>query len=335
MTASTRTEREVWINGRYIPESQAGISIFDSAAMFGDLIFEMTRSFNRRQFKLDEHLDRLYRSAKYMRIAEPMPVEKLQALVLQVVERNRSRMDADDEDRVMINLSRGILSLYHPIFGGNPGPTLIISSFPLSLTLASFAGIYDTGLHAVVPSQRAIPADLLDPKVKNRSRLHYMLANQEVSQVDDPMAWALLLDPDGFVAEGTGANFFIITAGELWTPEPRNILQGITRDHTMQLARGLGLTVRERNFGVYEVINAQEAFFTSTPACIYPCTRINGVPVGEGRMGAVTRQLLDAWSDDVGVNIVEQTRRYADRTRDNAGHGATPYRFSPAPAVGR
>ncbi len=322
------TDRTVYINGKYVPESEAGISIFDSACMFGDLVFEMTRSFNRKQFKMREHLERLYRSVKMLRIPFDMPIEKLEQLTQDVVERNQPLMDHDDEDRVAINISRGILSLYHPIFGSDPGPTLVISSFPLSLTLGAFAGIFDTGLHAVTPSQRAIPADLMDPKIKNRSRLHYMTANLQVSLVNDPNAWALLLDPDGFVTEGTGANFFIVTGGELWTPEPRNILRGITRDHTMHLARQLGLIVREKNIELYDVIHADEAFYTSTPACMYPCTKINGIAIGSGTIGPVTQKLLNAWSEDVGVDIVEQTKRYAARTQATAAVGANPYRFN-------
>jgi len=320
--------RTVYVNGQFVPEAEAGISIFDSACMFGDLVFEMTRSFNRKQFMMREHLERLYRSIKTLRIPFEMPIEELERLTEEVVERNRLLMDDDEEDRVAINVSRGILSLYHPIFGGNPGPTLVISSFPLSLTLGAFAGIFDTGLHAVTPSQRAIPADLMDPKIKNRSRLHYMSANLQVSLVNDPNAWALLLDPDGFVTEGTGANFFIVTEGELWTPEPRNILRGITRDHTMQLAKQLGLTVREKNIELYDVVHADEAFYTSTPACVYPCTKINGIAIGSGAMGPVTKQLLGAWSEDVGVDIIEQTKRYAARTQATASSGANPYRFN-------
>jgi len=325
---STPQGRTVYINGKYVPEDQAGISIFDSACMFGDLVFEMTRSFNREQFKLQEHLERLYRSIKTLRIPFDMPIEQLERLVHEVVERNTAWMDHDEEDRVAINVSRGILSLYHPIFGGDPGPTLIISSFPLSLTLGAFAGIFDSGIHAVTPCQRAIPADLLDPKLKNRSRLHYMTANLQVSLVNDPNAWALLLDPDGFVTEGTGANFFIVTDGELWTPEPRNVLRGITRTHTMELAKKLGITVREKNIELYDVIHADEAFYTSTPACIYPCTKINGISIGTGTMGPITQRLLKAWSEDTGVDIIEQTKRFAARTQATATAGANPYRFN-------
>ncbi len=325
---STTTGRIVWVNGKYVPEAAAGVSIFDSAMMFGDMVFEMTRSFNRKQFKLRQHLDRLYRSAKMLRIPEPMPVDQLEKLTLEVIEINQPHMDQDEEDRMMVNLSRGILTSYHPIFGGDPGPTLIISNFPLSLTIASFAGIFDDGLHAVTPLQRAIPADLLDPKMKNRSRLFYMMANQQVSLVDDPTAWALLLDLDGYVTEVTGANFFIVVENELWTPEPRNILRGITREHTMELARRAGITVREKNIELYDVVNADEAFYTSTPACIYPCTKINGQPIGDGRIGTMTQKLIGDWSTDVGVDIVDQTRRYAQRAQHTTlSEGATMYRF--------
>ncbi len=335
-SASTATDqpattgRTVYVNGQFVPESAASISIFDSALMFGDMVFEMTRSFNRKQFKLREHLQRLHRSIKMLQIPFDMPIDELEKLCHEVIERNQPLMDEDEEDRMMINVSRGILSLYHPIFGGDPGPSLVISSFPLSLTVSAFAGIYDKGLHAVTPSQRAIPAELLEPKIKNRSRLAYMMANLQVSLVDDPNAWALLLDPDGFVAEGTGANFFIVTDGELWTPEPRNILRGITRAHTMELAKKLGITVREKNIELYDVVQADEAFYTSTPACIYPCTKINGIDIGSGAMGPIIKRLFDAWSEDVGVDIIAQTRRFAERTQATATAGASPYRFTPS-----
>jgi len=318
--------RVVYHNGRFVPERDAAISIFDSALMFGDMVFEMTRSFNRRQFKLREHLERLDRSIRMLRIPLQLPIDELERLCHDVIERNQPLMDKDDEDRLMINVSRGPLSIYQPVVG-HGDPTLIISDFPLSLTLGALGYLFDEGVHAVVPSQRAIPADLLDPKMKNRSRLYYMMANIQVSLVDDPNAWALLLDPDGYVTEGTGANFFIVTDGELWTPEPRNILRGITRAHTMHLAERLGIAVREKNIELYDVIHADEAFYTSTPACVYPCTKINGQAIGAGRLGPVTRRLLEAWSDDVGVDIVAQARRYAHRTAAAAGTSSNPYRF--------
>jgi branched-chain amino acid aminotransferase len=104
----------------------------------------------------------------------------------------------------MINVSRGPLAMYKMVFDGKGEPTLVIADFPVKWTVAPLAHFFDDGVHAVTPSQPAIPAQLLEPKIKNRSRIHYMVANLQVSLLNDPNAWALLLDPDGFVAEGTG-----------------------------------------------------------------------------------------------------------------------------------
>ena len=327
MANDSQPGRVVYMNGRYAPEAEANVSIFDSALMFGDMVFEMTRSFGRKQFKLREHLDRLYRSMYMLRIPLKMPVEEMERAVYETIERNKEAIGDDDEDRVMVNVSRGILSTYWPVFGGDPGPTLIISVFPLSWTMGCAADMYDTGVHAVTPAQRAIPADLLDPKMKNRSRLHYMIANLQVSVAGDAEAWALLLDPDGAVAEGTGSNFFLISGGELLTPEPRHILRGITRQHTMDLARKMGVTVRECAIDLYDVINGDEAFFTSTPYTILPCTKINGIPIGSGKPGPLTAKLVAAWCEDVGLDIVEQAKRYAERTASAVSGGPNTYRF--------
>ena len=327
MTKSRASGRVVYMNGRYVPEADAAISIYDSALMFGDMVFEMTRSFNRKQFKLREHLERLYRSTRVLRIEVQQSIDDLEALVHEVIAKNAPFIDDDDEDRVMINVSRGPLSFYQPILDSDPGPLLVIAVFPLSLAVAALGYLYDQGIHAVIPRQRAIPAQLLEPKMKNRCRLHYVMANIEVARIDDPNAWALLLDPDGFVTEGTGSNFFVVVGDELWTPEPRNILRGISRQYAMELGEELGMTVREKNIEVYDVLNADEAFFTGTPFSILPCTKCNGLPVGAGRMGPATSRLIDAWSRSVGVDIIAQAKRYG-RRHGGARTGANTYRFN-------
>ncbi|HDY65113.1 MAG TPA: branched-chain amino acid aminotransferase [Phycisphaerae bacterium] len=321
-----RPQRVVYLNGEYVPETEAKISIFDSALMFGDMVFEMTRSYRRKQFKLREHLERLYRSIKMLRIPVGMTIDEMEKLTYEVIERNRPAIADDDEDRVMINVSRGPLSLYWPIFE-KVQPTVVISVFPLSWTMGAAGDLYDTGIHAVTPSQRAIPAHLLEPKMKNRSRLHYQMANLQVSLVADPNAWALLLDPDGYVTEGTGSNFFLIRDGELLTPEPRNILRGITRAHTMHLARQKGIVVRECNIEPYDVINGDEAFVTSTPFMIIPCTKFNGIPIGTGQVGAMTRKLQDAWSEDIGYDVFAQARELSQMGTSEASSGPSTYRF--------
>ena len=320
-------ERKVYINGDFVSEKDAKISIFDSALMFGDMVFEMTRSYNGKQFMLREHLERMYRGIKQLRIPIKETIEEMEALVEKTIEVNQPAFEPTDEHRLMINVSRGPLAMYEMVFDGKLEPTVVIADFPVKWTVASLAHFYDDGVHAVTPNQRTIPGWLLDPKIKNRSRLHYMVANLEVSLVNDPNAWALLLDPDGFVAEGTGANFFIVKDGKLISPEGRNILRGIRRQYIMDLAGRKGICVEEKNIELYDVIHADEAFFTSTAVSILPCTKINGLTIGDGKMGKMTKLLLDEWSNEVGVDIVRQTKDFAAEC-SSLSAGTNIYRFS-------
>lgn len=327
-----KSERVVYLNGEFVPEHQANISIYDSALMFGDMVFEMTRSFNKKQFKLREHLERLYASIKYVHIPLKMTMDMMEDLCYQTIEKNGRLFSSTDEHRLMINVSRGPLSIYADIFGGNLQPTVVIADFPLKWTVASMGHLFDCGINAVIPSQRAIPASLLEPKVKNRSRIHYMMANIEVAQWKGDNNWALLLDPDGFVAEGTGDNFFIVKDGVIVTPEPRNILRGISRAYIFELAEQLRLPCMERNIEPYDVITADEAFMTGTPFCLLPVTALNGTKIGAAKLGGITRQLLNQWSKNVGVDIEAQIKAYAKETNQERKQGApTPYQFVEAP----
>ncbi|MFA5039299.1 MAG: aminotransferase class IV [Candidatus Omnitrophota bacterium] len=328
---SKMKNRVVWINGKLVPESDARVSIYDSALMFGDMVFEMTRSFRKVQFKLKEHLERLYASVKFLHIPLTMSMAEMEKHIHETVEANDPLFADDDEHRLMIDVSRGILSIYQGVEGLPKGPNVIIADFPLRWTVAGMGSLYDTGINAVVPSQRAIPAQLLEPKVKNRSRLHYLMANIEVSRYAGENNWALLLDPDGFIAEGTGDNFFIVKDGGLITPEPRNILRGISRAHVFDLAKKLGLSCLEKNIELYDVVTADEAFMTGTPFCILPVSSINSVPIGQGAMGPLTRKLLDTWSSGVGVDIIGQIKKWDARRGAQTSSGPSPYRFKNDP----
>ena len=319
--------RVVWFNGELIPESEAKISIYDSALMFGDMVFEMTRSFNKVQFKLREHLARLYASIKYVRIPLEMSIDEMEQHIYETIEANDPLFAADDEHRVMIDVTRGTLSIYQGIIGAHKGPNVIIADFPLRWTVAGMGKLFDTGINAVITSQRAIPAQFLEPKVKNRSRIHYLMANIEVSNYEGDNNWALLLDPDGFVAEGTGDNFFIVKDNEIITPEPRNILRGISRAYIFELAQNLNLSCIEKNIEPYDIITADEAFMTGTPFCILPVTGLNSVTIGEGKMGNVTRLLLDVWGQNVGVDIEGQIKKWDSEGGVLKASGPSPYSF--------
>jgi len=320
------SNRLVYYNGKFVAEKDANISIYDSALMFGDMVFEMTRSFNQKQFKLREHLHRLYTGINILEIPISMTLDEMYKKCLETVEVNKKFFNEDDEHRLMINVSRGPLGIYAPIFDGRIESTIIIADFPLKYTVASVAKFFDKGINLVIPSQRAIPAYLMDPKIKNRSRMWYQIANLEVSKYEGNNNWALLIDTDGFIAEGTGDNFFMIKDNKLFTPEPRNILRGITRDYIFELSTQLNLDCIEKNIEPYDIYEADEAFVCATPFCILPVQSLNGKLIQNSKNKSITDLLIKTWSKNVGVDIVSQIKRYS-REIDTNYNSPTPYQF--------
>lgn len=320
--------RQIWMNGKLIPEAEAKISVYDSALMFGDMVFEMTRSFNKKQFKLKEHLNRLYYGLKILRIPLEMTIEQMEKNCYETIEANEHLFGSDDEHRLMIDVSRGTLGIYHRIEGLHKGPNIVIADFPLRWTVAGMSHLFDKGINAVITSQRAIPATLLDPKIKNRSRIFYLMANIEASQMAGDDNWALLLDTSGFIAEGTGDNFFIVKDKTIISPEGRDILRGISREYVMkELCPQLGFQVIEKNIEPYDVYTADEAFMTGTPFCMLPVTRLNGLPIGNGKVGPVFTDILNKWSTNVGVDIAKQINDWNRIDGVTSTDAPTPYRF--------
>lgn len=325
MKVEKMTQRVVYQNGQWVQESEARVSIFDSALMFGDMVFEMTRSFNKKQFKLREHLERLMAGAKVLRIPLAHSVADLEKICMETIDRNEPAFSATDEHRLMINVSRGPLGIYQEVFNGKLEPTVIVADFPLKWTVNGMGKLFDLGINAVVPSQRAIPADLMDPKIKNRSRLFYQMANIEASQFEGDRNWALLLDPSGLVTEGTGDNFFIVKNGKVLTPRGMNVLRGISREYIFEICEQLSIPCEETDFGLYDVYNADEAFMTGSPFCLIPVTSLNGVEIGSGFPGEMTGRILSKWGANLGLDIVKQIKDFNKETAENIG--VSPYKF--------
>jgi branched-chain amino acid aminotransferase len=298
-------ERQVFISGRMVPESQATISIFDSAILLGDCVTESTRTFRHTPFRLGDHISRLYRSLKVCRVNPGMTPEQMTQATLDVLEANRALMGPDDDCWIVHNISRGLMKPGPSPAQSNPATIMIFTS---PMDLRGWARYYTEGCHAVTSFSRAIPAQSLDARIKNRSRLFYTMADTEARLID-PDAQCVILDVDGNVSENKGGNLFLVSEGELRTPSSDNCLAGISRETVMELARELGIPVRETRLQMYDFYTADEVFFTSTPYCIMPATRFNGLSVGDGRVGPVTKQLLAAWSDLVGVDIIGQAQR--------------------------
>ena len=320
--------RVVYQNRKFVPEHDARVSIFDSALMFGDMVFEMTRSFNKKQFKLREHLDRLYAGIRILKIPIKLSKDELEEICFETIKRNESVFSSTDEHRLMINVSRGPLGIYSSIFDNKLEPTVIVADFPLKWTVAGMDKLIDEGINAVVTSQRAIPAHLLEAKIKNRSRIHYQMANIEASNWKGKNNWALMLDLDGYIAEGTGDNIFFVKDGVVYTPEARNILVGISRNYIFEICEQLNIKCVEKNLELFDAYASDESFMTATPFCLLPVTKINNYKVGDAKIGPITQKIHDQWSQNVGLDIFNQIREYSQECKILNSSQPTPYVFS-------
>ena len=300
------SEPLIYLNGRMVPESEAGLKVYDAGIVLGATTTEMTRTFGRTLFRLDDHLVRLYRSLKYMDIDPKLSPEDMGEVSNNLVTHNTQFLAPDQELGLIHFITPGEFKVYAGSAAGQaeaPSPTVCIHTFPLPLYL--WADFYRTGIHVVTPSTRHVPPQCVDPKMKNRSRMHWYLADRETHLVD-PLAITLLLDLDGNITETGGANFLIVQDGAVVSPTLRNILPGISRQVVMELCEGLDLPFIERDLQVHDVVNAEEAFLSTTPYCMAPCTKINGISISDGTPGPIFQKLMNAWSKLVELDIIAQ-----------------------------
>jgi branched-subunit amino acid aminotransferase/4-amino-4-deoxychorismate lyase len=302
----------VYLNGRMVPASEAHLAIYDAGIVLGATVTEMTRTVCQRPWRLEQHLDRLFRSLRYTRMDIGLSKEELAAISQELVAHNVKLLEEADELGLIHFVTAGEVAPYAGS-AGRPArltPTVCAHTFPLPFEL--WARRMRTGVHLVTPSIRHVPPQCYDPKMKYRSRMHYYLADQEARLVDSD-AMALLLDLAGNVTETSGANFLIVEKGTVVSPTTVNTLPGVSRGMVLQLCGKLGIPFVERDIQVYDVMNTDEAFLASTPYCLMPVTKINGVVIGDGRPGPMVRRLLAAWSEEVGLDIEKQIQERAAR----------------------
>jgi len=287
------------------PASQAHIAIYDAAVVLGATVTDLVRTFRQVPFRLDDHLDRFQRSCRYARIDPPIAPSEISRVCRELIPHNAGLLSPEEELALVLFMSPGELPVYAGAAGsgGDPTPTFCIHTFPLPFRL--WSRFFTEGAHVVTPSIRQVPSVCVDPKIKCRSRMHWWLADQETHQVD-PSAISLCLDLAGNVTETSGSNFLIATQDAVISPSPDHVLPGISLQTVAEICDQEGLGFEERDFQVYDVINAEEAYLATTPYCLAPVTRINGLEIGSGRPGPVFKRLMDAWSERVGVDIVGQ-----------------------------
>jgi branched-chain amino acid aminotransferase len=273
--------RQVYISGKFVPQEEAKISVFDHGLLYGDGVFEGIRSYRGKVFRLAEHISRLYQSAKAIWLEIPMSQQAMCDAVNETVRVNR--ID-DGYIRLVVTRGAGTLGL-DPNRCSNPQVIIIadaISLYPKEL--------YEKGLEIVTVSvQRTHPA-ALNPRVKSLNYLNNILAKIEGLQAG--CIEALMLNHKGEVAECTGDNIFLVRGGALYTPPiDAGILAGVTRNAVIELARGAGIEVREVALTKHDVYIADECFLTGTAAEVIPVVKVDSRMIGTGKPGPITRNL--------------------------------------------
>lgn len=275
----------IYIDGEFLPKAEAKVSVFDHGLLYGDGVFEGIRSYNGRVFKLDEHLERLYDSAKSIMLQIPISIETMKETVLETLRRNHLT-----EAYIRLIITRGVGDLgLDP--DKCPKPSIIIIADKIVLYPQKF---YEDGLEIVTASVRRNYAEAINPRIKSLNYLNNILAKIEGKQAGAEEV--LMLNAEGYVVECTGDNIFWIKNETLVTPPVHmGILEGVTRNSVISLAPDAGIHVEERVFTRHDLYIADECFLTGTAAEVIPVVKIDRRAIGDGQPGKITQRLISAF----------------------------------------
>jgi branched-chain amino acid aminotransferase len=274
----------IYIDGKYLPGDQARISVFDHGFLYGDGVFEGIRAYDGRVFRLKEHLERLYDSAKTIDLAVPITKEQMSDVICETLRKNKLK-----DGYVRPIVTRGVGDL-----GLDPRKCPKASVIVIAKEWGAMYGdLYEKGLKAVSVSVRRNPAEALPPNVKSLNYLNNILAKIEANYKGGDEA--IFFDTNGYISEGSGDNLYVVKNGAIITPSTLNNLRGVTRMVVLEIAQSLGIPVKEQNLGYYDLYSADEVICTGTAAEVAPITWIDGRVIGTGKPGPVTRQLMAAF----------------------------------------
>lgn len=273
---------KIYIDGEFYEKEQAKVSVFDHGLLYGDGVFEGIRFYNGRVFRLDEHIDRLYDSARAICLTIPLDRQALIDATLETIRQNDLR---DGYVRLVVTRGAGDLGLNPALC---PKATIIIIAAKITLYPAE---MYENGLKVVTCATRRIPHGALSPMVKSLNYLNNVMAKIEAANAG--AGEGLMLNEQGYVAECTGDNVFVVKRGRIYTPPiASGALAGVTRAVVFELAEEAGIPVSEPDITRYDLFTADEVFLTGTAAEIIPVVTLDRRPIGDGRPGSVTRQLM-------------------------------------------
>ena len=294
--------RVAYFNGRIVPEREVVLPFRDRGFKYGDAAFDMTRTFRGRPFKLAEHIERFYRSLRYLRIDPGLSPAAMIAASEEVLERNRHFLTDDSDYWLGQRVSRGVDAVGDEGWE-HTGPNVIVECVPLPLKAR--ARLFRDGIDIVVPATRRVAPEALSPRAKTHNYLNLILADFE-AKAHDKEAWSVLLDAEGHLAEGIGSNIFVVRDGAVATPNARWVLPGVSRATVMALCDEAGIACRESDLDLYDATTADEIFMTSTSLCICPVRSIGGRTLPAPIPGPVTRRITEAYARLVDCDFVAQ-----------------------------
>jgi len=306
MTDARANHRVAYFNGQIVPEREVVVPFRDRGFKYGDAAFDMTRTFHGRPFKLKDHVERLYRSLRYLRIDPGLGPAEMVAVSEEVLERNRHFLTPDTDYWLGQRVSRGVDAVGDEGWD-HTGPNVIVECVPLPLKAR--ARLFRDGIDIVVPPTRRVAPEALSPRAKTHNYLNLIIADME-AKAQDKEAWSVLLDKEGHLAEGIGSNLFIVRDGAVLTPHARWVLPGISRAMVIELCGKLGIDCREADLDLYDSATADEIFMTSTSLCLCPVRSIGGRVLPGPLPGPVTRRLSEAYAHEVGCDFVAQYLRH-------------------------
>lgn len=294
----------VYLKGEFIPASRAAVSIFDLGLVMGATFTEMTRTFCHELFCGPEHITRLFNSLKLAGVELPYSPTKVLEITQEVVAHNRRFLREGQELAAVQFVTPGQNLMYAGMGSGlDLQPTFCVHTFPLPFE--RWQKLFQEGAHCTVPEILHLPSECIDSRIKHRSRLHWWMAEREL-QNTAPGTLPLLLDSQGYLTESAGANFLLVKGRSVFSPTGRNILHGISLSVTKELAASIGFEWIEKDLQVSDALEADEAWLTSTPYCIAPCTHLNQTAIGTGKIGPRFQEILNAWNQRAGLDIREQ-----------------------------
>lgn len=294
------TEPLAYWQGTLVPQSQARLPLNDAGFVLGATVTDLCRTVRHQLYRWPDHLARFRASCRAAHIFPPLDEQTLSEQAQALVSRNATLLKPHEDLALVLLATPGPINYYlgHDGGAGEAEPTFLMHTFPLPF--ARYRHFFQVGAHLVIPATRHIPAVCIDPRIKQRSRLHWWLADREAKQLD-PGAVALLLDTDGHVTETAGANFLLVRGGVVLSPPAHAVLGGVSLQVVRELCAASGIAFEERPLGVFDCLNADEAMLTCTSYCLAGVSRFNGVPLTWP--GPVFRRLLEAWGGCIGLNI--------------------------------